>query len=151
MPAKGRRSLGLDTYAMAQDEHGAWRHAPDEQFEGLRLADGWGSSSIRGKVYAEVVEAATGHSLYQQHIEPPTVAEMAARLREAVEQAKQMGPRVGVREMRVADKDGGTGIKRIEFPLLIVSGSEIHADEAEDLARWFEICAEHGYGVDGWW
>ena len=143
--------MGLDTYAMARDEHGQWRHAPDGPFEGLGLADGWGSSSIRGKVYAEVVEAATGHSLYQDHIEPPTVVEMATRLREAVELAKQTGSRIGVRELPIADKQGGTGIKRIEFPVLVVSGSEIHAGEAEDLARWFEICAERGYAIDGWW
>lgn len=143
--------MGLDTYAMAQDEHGQWRHAPDEPFEGLRLADGWGSSSIRGKVYDVVVEAATGNSLYQDHIEPPTVVEMATRLREAVERAKRTGSGIGVREVPVADEKGGTRIKRIEFPLLVVAGSEIHAGEAEDLARWFEVCAERGYAIDGWW
>jgi hypothetical protein len=136
---------------VALDEHGKWRHAPDEPFEGLQLADGWGSSSIRGKVYAEVIEAATGHSLYQDHIEPPTVLEMATRLRVAVEQAKGTGSRTGVREVPVVDDKGVRTIRRIEFPLLLVSGSEVHAGEAEDLARWFEICAEHGYAIEGWW
>jgi hypothetical protein len=35
--------------------------------------------------------------------------------------------------------------------VLDVAGEAIHAQEAEDLARWFEVCAEHGYAVEGWW
>lgn len=140
--------MGLDNFAMVRGEDGEWRHAPDEPFEGLRLADGWGTSSIRGKVYADVVEAATGESLYQQLIEPETVADMAERLRAAVEQAKRAGERVGERQVGV-DERGEP--KRVKIPLLGVAGREIHAGEAEDLARWFEICAQRGYAIEGWW
>jgi hypothetical protein len=38
-----------------------------------------------------------------------------------------------------------------EIAVLDVAGEEIDAREAEDLARWFEVCAERGYPVDGWW
>jgi hypothetical protein len=139
--------MDLDNFAMTLGEDGKWRHAPDEPFEGLRLCDGWGTSMIRGKVYADVVEAATGQSLYQERIEPATVVEMAGRFRAAVEQAKQAGERVGEREM--FDERGE--MQRVRFPLLEVAGCEIHAGEAEDLARWLEICAEHGYAIDSWW
>jgi len=143
--------VGLDTYAMARGENGEWRHAPDERFEGLRLADGWGTSSIRGKVYAEVVEGATGQSLYQEMIEPLTVADMAERLRAAVEEAKRAGTRVGHRDVGAVDEQGQHVSKWVEIPILEVAGCEVHAEEAEDLARWFEVCAEHGYAVEGWW
>lgn len=130
--------MGLDTYAMERGADGDWHHAPDEPFEGLQLCDGWGASTFRGKVYADLVAAATGGSLYQQRIEPAAVAAMARLLRAAVEDAKRTGTRTGVR--------GG-----VEFPALDVAGCEVHAEEAEDLARWFEVCAERAYAVDGWW
>jgi hypothetical protein len=156
--------VGLDTYAVARGEDGKWRAAPDKPFEGLCLIGGMhsggaGSSSIRGKVYGEAVEAATGESLYQRRIEPETVTEMARRLRAAVEQAKRVGSRIGERELGVLDERGRLqlderGQVRIEseqIPVLEVAGQEIHVEEAEDLARWFEVCAEHGYAVEGWW
>jgi hypothetical protein len=118
--------MGLDTFARTRGEEGKWESAPDQPFEGLRLCGGMysggaDSSSIRGKVYAELVEQATGESLYQRHIEPPRVAEMARRLRAVVDDAKRSGT------------------------------LELHPQEAEDLARWFEVCAERGYAVEGWW
>lgn len=140
--------MGLDTFAVTRGEDGEWHVAPDAPFEGLRLCDGWGSASIRGKVYAEVVVSATDESLYQERIEADVVAVVANRLRAAVEEAKRAGPRMGTRQVGV---DARGGPKRIEYPVLDVAGVEIHAGEAEDLARWFEICAEQGYAVDGWW
>jgi hypothetical protein len=41
---------------------------------------------------------ATGESLYQQRIDPVTVAAMAERLRGAVEEARRAGERVGERD-----------------------------------------------------
>lgn len=38
-----------------------------------------------------------------------------------------------------------------EIPVLDVAGCKIHAGEAEDLARWFEVRAERGYAVEGDW
>jgi hypothetical protein len=142
--------LGLDTYAVTLSD-GEVQLAPDWPFEGLRLCDGWGSSMFRGKVYAEVVEGATGQSLYQQRIDPETVAEMAKLFRAAVEEAKRAGKRAGEREVAAVDERGDRRIKLVEIPILEVAGCEIHAEEAEDLARWFEICAEGGYAIEGWW
>lgn len=156
--------VGLDTYATTQDSNGGSQLAPDEPFEGLRLCGGMhsggaDSSSIRGKVYAEVVAETTGESLYEERIEPPRVAEMARRLRDAVEAAKRTGTRTGERQQGALDEQGRLqlddhGRLRIEseeIAVLDVGGCEIHVREAEDLARWFEICAERGYAVEGWW
>jgi hypothetical protein len=156
--------MGLDTFATTRGSDGDWRVAPDGPFDGIRLCGGMcsggaDSSSIRGKVYAEVVAAATGESLYEERIEPARVAEMARRLRAAVEAAKQVGTTTGVRELGVLDEDGrlqfdDQGRLQIEsdvIAVLDVAGCEIEAAEAEDLARWFEVCADHGYAVEGWW
>jgi hypothetical protein len=118
--------MGLDTFATTRRGDGKWEPAPDEPFEGLRLCGGMysggsDSSSIRGKVYAELFEEATGESLYQHRIEPARVAEIARRVRATVDEAKREGT------------------------------LEIDPEEAEDLARWFEVCAERGYAVEGWW
>lgn len=156
--------MGLDTYAMLAAQDGEPHTAPDEPFAGLKLCGGMysggaGSSSIRGKVYDEVVLEATGESLYQERIEPETVAEMARRLRAAVDEAKRAGVRPGEREVGSLDEQGvprldergNVRLEPEEIPMLEVAGCEIHAGEAEDLARWFEVCAEHGYAVGGWW
>jgi hypothetical protein len=156
--------MGLDTYATTRDAAGEWQLAPDEPFEGLSLcggiaSGGAGSSSIRGKVYAAVVAAATGESLYEERIEPARVAEMARAFRSAVEAAKRVGMRAGAREQADLDEKGRLQldergrlrVESVEIPVLDVAGCEIDAREAEDLARWFEVCAEHGYAVEGWW
>lgn len=156
--------MGLDTFATTRQSDGEWEVAPDEPFDGLcliggMLSGGASSSSIRGKVYAAVVAAATGESLYDERIEPARVAELARRLRAAVEDAKRTGMRGGVRELGALDEDGRLQVDEDgrlrtdveEIAVLDVAGCEIHAGEAEDLARWFEVCAERGYAVEGWW
>ena len=156
--------MGLDTYAMKRGSDGDWEVAPDEPFDGLELCGGMcsggqDSSSIRGKVYATVVMAATGESLYEDHIERERVAEMARRLRAAVEAAKRAGLRAGSRELGVVDEHGVPELDEHgrlrteieEIAVLDIAGEEIHAREAEDLARWFEVCAERGYAVEGWY
>jgi hypothetical protein len=156
--------MGLDTIAVTLDEDGKLKPAPDEPFEGLRLcggiySGGSDSASIRGKVYAELVEAATGVSLYEERIEPPRVAAMARRLRRAVDEAKRAGPETREGELPALDEDGKPQVdedgkprlKTFEFSVLDVGGIEIDPGEAEDLARWFEVCAEHGYALKGWW
>lgn len=156
--------MGLDTFASVKGEDGEWHAAPDEPFAGLKLTGGMysgggGSSSIRGKVYADVVLEATGEGLYQERIEPEVVAEMAGRLRAAVEEAKRAGTHSGERRVGSLDEhgaprldeEGRLQLEHEEIPVLEVAGCEIHAAEAEDLARWFEVCAEHGYAVAGWW
>lgn len=156
--------MGLDTYATVPDPEGESQFAPDEPFAGLKLVGGMlsggaGSSSIRGKVYDEVVLEATGEGLYQERIEPETVAEMARRLRAAVDEAKRTGTGTGVRRVGSLDEQGRPELdeqgrlrmESEEIPVLHVAGCEIHAGEAEDLARWFEVCAEHGYAIEGSW
>jgi hypothetical protein len=156
--------MGLDTFATVRGADGEWEPAPDEPFAGIHLvggvfSGGAGSSSMRGKVYANVVHAATGQSLFQERIEPPVVAEMAKRLRGAVEEAKRAGTRPGTSEHGVVDdegriqfdEEGRVRIESEEIAVLDVAGEEIDAREAEDLARWFEVCAERGYAVEGWW
>jgi hypothetical protein len=84
---------------------------------------------------------------------------MAQRLRAAVEEAKQVGIRVGERGQAALDEYGRLQLdehhrlqmESEEIPVLDVAGCEIDAREAEDLARWFEVCAEHGYAVAGDW
>lgn len=156
--------MGLDTYATERRADGSWEAAPDERFERLELcggicSGGAGSSSIRGKVYAHVVLAATGESLYQERIEPEAVRELARRLRAAVEDGKRVGARAGEREIGRTDEQGrpeldARGRLRIDthkIAVIEVAGEEIHAGEAEDLAQWFEVCADQGYAVEGWW
>jgi hypothetical protein len=150
------RAMGLDTYAKELGADGKWHSAPDEPFAGIRLvggvlSGGTGSSSMRGKVYEDVVYAATGESLYRERIEPEVVAEMARRLRAALEDAKRAGTRPGTTEYTVFDEEGRRRTVSEEIAVLDVAGMEIDAEEAEDLARWFEICAKRGYAVEGWW
>jgi hypothetical protein len=156
--------MGLDTYAMQRGADGKWEVAPDGPFDGLELCGGLcsggaGSSSIRGKVYAHVVQAATGESLYQERIAPETVAQMARLLRAAVEEGQRTGTRAGAREVAGLDEQGRLELdergrlrmETLELAVLEVAGEEIAAGEAEDLARWFEVCADRGYAVEGWW
>ena len=156
--------MGLDTFATVRGADGEWTPAPDEPFAGIHLvggvfSGGAGSSSMRGKVYANVVGAATGESLFQERIEPAAVAEMARRLRAAVEVAQRTGTRAGEREVGALDENGrlqldepgGLRMESEEIAVLDVAGEEIDAQEAEALARWFEVCAERGYAVEGWW
>jgi hypothetical protein len=156
--------MGLDTYATQRGADGQSEVAPDGPFDGIELcggicSGGAGSSSIRGKVYAYVVQAATGESLYQERIEPETVAEMARLLRTAVGEAQRTGARAGAREVASVDEQGRLQLdeggrlrmETLELGMLDVAGEEIAAAEAEDLARWFEVCAERGYAVEGWW
>jgi hypothetical protein len=156
--------MGLDTYATQRGAGGRWKVAPDEPFDGIELcggicSGGQDSSSIRGKVYDHVVRAATGESLYQERITPETVAEMARLLRAAVEEAQRTGTSSGAREVAEVDEQGRLELdehgrlrmETQEIAVLDVAGQELPAGEAENLARWFEVCADHGYAVEGWW
>ena len=123
--------MGLDTFAVlsGKDSEGKRSNAPDGNFVGIRLCGGMcsggsSSSSMRGKVYAGIVEEATGESLYEEYIEPETVAEMADKLAEFVK--------------ATSSKD-------------INANFNLTKDEAKNLVKWFNVCKEHGYGICGWW
>jgi hypothetical protein len=83
---------------------------------------------------------------------------MARGLRAAVDEAKRAGTRLGTFEHGVIDDEGRIQldedsrllIESEEIAVLDVAGEEINAQEAEHLARWFEVCAERGYAVEGW-
>ena len=156
--------MGLDTYAVVRGPGGEWEAAPDAPFRGITLMRSMGtggrdSSSIRGKVYEEVVLEATGEGLRQALIAPAAVAAMARRLRTAVEDAKRRGTHPGVRTfglldehgVPVLDEHGQLRTEHVEVAMLDVAGCEIEAAEAEDLARWLEVCADHGYALAGSW
>lgn len=88
-----------------------------------------GGASFRGKVYDEIVEQVTGESLYQERIGTKTVQEMANSLRlyaDGLEGADD----------EVANTD---------------TNYEVTNGEIRSLAVWFEVTAEHGLEVVGWW
>lgn len=80
--------MGLDTYARnSNDENGALTDQQKQAFAsaGINLCGGMFSGqgndgSFRGKVYAHLIEQATGVSLYQDWIEPSTVEGMYEKL-----------------------------------------------------------------------
>lgn len=90
--------MGLDTYARkdvsCECGQGTVKKLPEAAaaaFEGAGISlvggmfSGNGNTgSFRGKVYSQLVEAATGQSLYQEWIEPETVRQMADAIHNAV-------------------------------------------------------------------
>lgn len=82
--------MGLDTFA--RDEHGELPEDAAAAFAsaGINLCGGMFSSngdggSFRGKVYSDLVESATGISLYHEKIDSDTVSAMYDSIRIAVE------------------------------------------------------------------
>jgi hypothetical protein len=122
--------MGLDNYP-ARDPEGTLSWADEAAFRkaGIRLYGGLfsdGEVSFRGKVYNELIEEVTGVSLYQKWIPPETVREMAAALSaRSPEELAQM--------------------------LIGENYTEEHVREMENLQRYFQICAERGLGLIGWW
>lgn len=75
--------MGLDSFAMIEDKQmdgKLFEHLPPVLCGGM-FCDG--HSSIRGKVYNEVVESITGISLYQEKIPNSQVAMIAMALEDA--------------------------------------------------------------------
>jgi hypothetical protein len=122
--------MGLDNYP-ARDPQGTLLPEDEEAFRKaeIRLCGGLfsdGTTSFRGKVYNDLVEQVTGVSLYREWIPPETVREMAAAL--SLRSPEELA--------RILMGEGHT---------------EEHVREMKDLQRFFQICAERGLGLIGWW
>lgn len=85
------------------------------------LFSGNGNGSFRGKVYSELIEWATGESLYQERIPNETVKDMARKL---------------------------NGIEFQEFLNMDYYCSE---EQWADLQRMFKAYADAGADLLGWW
>jgi hypothetical protein len=82
--------MGLDSFAMIGDKQmdgKLFEHLPPVLCGGM-FSDG--HSSIRGKVYNEIVEAASGISLYQEKISNSQVAMIAMALEDADNHASNL-------------------------------------------------------------
>jgi hypothetical protein len=85
--------LGLDSYARnTPNEDGDLTDEQKQAFQNadIRLCGGMFSGngndgSFRGKVYNSLIEETTGVSLYEEWIEPDSVAEMSRKLDELLE------------------------------------------------------------------
>ena len=95
---------------------------------GMFSGNGTGGS-FRGKVYSEFVEEVTGESLYQENITNSVVEDMATDLRLTADEYAD-------------DKDD----KVVRF-----APYEITVGEVRALADWFEVTAENGLEICGWW
>lgn len=121
--------MGLDTYAVMVKEDGEFEFADPALFKdvgslcgGIFSGNG-NDGSFRGKVYDQVVEEATGETLYQELIPPETVARMS----EAFD---------GWLAAHPYDYEG-------EYDITIA--------ELQALADFLRVCKEHGLGLHGWW
>lgn len=126
--------MGLDSLASRSPDEVELSDEDTAAFEasGIDLCGGMGSdgvTSIRGKVYADLVLEATGISLYEEWLAPEDVARLSRALdaRSAEELAD------------LWDSIDGRG------------GSGHSSREAADLRAFFDICAERGLGLIGWW
>jgi len=91
-----------------------------------------GAGSFRGKVYDNIIEEATGQSLYEERIENDVVAQMAGCM-DAVAFASL--------EYGVDDGDDGASYDGFRTP----------AKEWADLVRMFRAYADAGASLRGWW
>lgn len=120
--------MGLDVYASNTPDEIALTPEQAQAFEDadISLCGGIFSGSggsFRGKVYVDLVLEITGESLLQDWIPPETVREMYAAL------------------LACDAKDA-------------VEDGDLERNTPQDvveLRRFFEVCADHGLGLIGWW
>lgn len=121
--------MGLDTYAVRRAASGEWELAPKEAFQGIHLGVGpytdAMSNSFQGKVFDGLVTRLTDQSLFQEIIEPKTVRAMFEQL-------------AATPYSEVAET-----MERL-FP-------KVPEERWRNLIRFFELCAEKGYGLMGSW
>lgn len=120
--------MSLETYAVVVQPDGSMELADCDLFPITCLCGGGlsatGEGSFRGEVYDDVIEAATGETLYQELIPPEKVKLMSEKY-----------------NMWLATHfDGYT------------NGDGIHISRSELLAlgEFLRICAQHGFGLHGW-
>lgn len=126
--------MGLDTFVSRSpgkptltDEDAAAFQASGIDLCGGMYSDGM--TSIRGKVYAELVYEVTGVSLYQDWIDPAEVSSLA----------------------RALDARSADDLARFWDTLGAPGGPGHSSEETATLQRFFDMCAERGLGLVGWW
>jgi hypothetical protein len=87
------------------------------------MMSGQGNDSFRGKVYSSFVESITGVSLYQETITAETVQEMAQKMTSL------------------------DAWRRLNNCLIY----KYHIDELNDFIRMFQLHADAGHSLIGWW
>jgi len=126
--------MGLDNFAsrtpdgptLTDEDEAAFASAGIEVCGGI-FSDG--VTSIRGKIYSDLILEVTGESLYQEWLPPEVVRAMALALATHT-------------PVELADTNDVVRVGRSHL-----SSSE----EMADLQRFFAICAERGLGIMGWW
>lgn len=126
--------MGLDTLVSRSPDDVVLTDEDTATFEasGIGLCGGMGSdgvTSIRGKVYAELVLEVTGISLYQEWIGPEDVAKLS----------------------RALDARSAEDLARCWDGLDGHGGPAHSSQETAGLKTFFDICAERGLGLIGWW
>lgn len=120
--------MGLDTYAVKVERADAGLFKDVRGLCGGMFSEDGSDGSFRGKVYDEVVEAATGRSLYQELIPPGEVAEMSELYDAWLEQwVKENG------------ESGYSGKYEISYEELVALG------------KFLRVCKENKLGLAGWW
>jgi len=126
--------MGLDTFAsrapescVLTAEDAAAFQAADIDLCGGVYSDG--VTSIRGKVYAELVLEVTGISLYQEWIRSEEVQSLSNAL----------------------EAYSAEDLARLWDSLDVRGGPGHSARETAELKRFFRVCAEQGLGLIGWW
>jgi len=125
--------MGLDNFASRTLEDLTLSDEDETAFEaaGIELCGGLcsdGTTSIRGKLYADVVLEVTGKSLYREWLPPEEVADMAAAL------ARPTPAELADINDRARGRDNGTA----------------SPEEMANLQRFFAVCAERGLGLIAW-
>jgi len=126
--------MGLDTFPSRSADDQVLSAEDVAIFEGadIDLCGGVysdGVTSIRGKVYAELVLEVTGVSLYQEWIAPDEVLSLARAL--DAHSAKQLA--------LLWDSLGGH------------RGPAHSSKETAELKKFFRVCADRRLGLIGWW
>lgn len=122
--------MGLDTYAVVVKENNTMELANPDLFASISGLCGGifsanGEGSFRGKIYDNVIENATGETLYQELIPPEKVRLMSEKY-----------------DMWLATHFDG---------YIDEDGTHISRSELLALGEFLRICKEHGLGLHGWW
>lgn len=142
--------MGLDNYA--------YKRVPieDDKFNGIELCGGLmsggsGSSSIRGKVYASLVEDITGSSMYDR-LDENAVESISEQLCEFAKLFKSIvaeeHEHSDAFEKRITERDG---VKIATWWYTTeCSGEEYCLEDVINIAAWFLVVAENEGHVEAW-
>ena len=134
VPTRRFETIGLDTFPSRSADDIVLSDEDVAMFKGagIDLCGGVysdGVTSIRGKVYAELVLEVTGVSLYREWIAPDEVLSLSAAL----------------------DAHSAEELARLWDGLDTPRGPAHSSEETAQLKRFFQVCAERGLGLIGWW